>query len=200
MKPAARVDKSAGRRWFVRRIAVIPSRRKGWFLSPLPCTPIHQDPSVPARCEGIPCFLVYPRVSSFALPAPRLTHVPLDCSGFIITRCSPSPRSFVAVYITRRGNDLLSSNTMSEVNWPVVYFFSIQARYRFEMLKIWKLQCDSVKKHSRLLAEYKCQFFSHFKKLFRRLELMPLTKTLFWPSHLAFHFIIYAQLLSKNLQ
>lgn len=91
MKSVARVEtSSAGRRWFVRRIVVISSRRKGCFLSFLRCTSI-QGPSVLARREGI--LAVFSRVSSCSLYRLRILHALLDCSGFIITRCSLSPRS-----------------------------------------------------------------------------------------------------------
>jgi len=87
IKSVARVKTSAGHRWFVRRIVVIPPRHKGWFLSSLPCTLI-QDLSVLARA-----FHVSSCISSRSLYWLRVLHVPLDCSGFIITRCSLSPRS-----------------------------------------------------------------------------------------------------------
>lgn len=86
-----------------RWIVVIPSRRKGCFLSSPFCTPIQRDPTVCVRHLGIPRFLSYSGVR-FSL-APVL-HVPLDCSGFIITRWSPTTRSS-GIYVRGHGNDPL---------------------------------------------------------------------------------------------
>lgn len=68
------------------RIVVIPSRRKGCFLSSPSRTPIQRDPTSETRA-GIPRSL-----SRVPCPPSRfcpILHVPLDRSTFIITRSVP---------------------------------------------------------------------------------------------------------------
>ena len=76
--------------------AVIPSRRKGCFLSSRSCTPIRRDPTRSNEVRRqTPRHSAFPLVHSamvrFSLAL--VLHVPLDCSGFIITRWSPTTRS-----------------------------------------------------------------------------------------------------------